>query len=211
MTNKKDALQALQPFIRYFLNIGKFRQAGFSAFMISGAQSPNHIIDALAQPGTLYGLLFDSNKKPPIALLGFLVVIIFGLASMKLITGVNYFLYVFAFVVAVCTGLAILTVRAFSIARAGLMVQFRIPENYYAVETLMNANFGTMILSEKTEVRYAAFAFRSLSSGHFDAFKMILILNGLFAHFNISGEDIKTITTDDDALEKILIEDSKEY
>lgn len=211
MTKTKEKhLNSLRPFINYLLNIGGFRKLGLSLFMLSSGRQPTRITTALAQPGSVYGLIFLPDRQIPLFALKGLIILVFAVSVASMVTGVpyaNYFFFSLVFLMAV---FSTLLVRAFSIARAGFLVQFRIPENYYLIEGLMNDHWHAMSLSQDPVVRYSAVAFQELSKGEFEPFKLLMILEGLFVHFDIRKEDVLGLKSDDDELEKILLRDQEE-
>lgn len=204
---KDKPLNALKPFINYLQDIGGFRKIGMALFMLSCGRTPSRIISALTQPGTTYGFIFLPDKKVPLFVFKGLIVLVFAVSAISMVTGVPYADYLFFTLVVALTSFAAFLARSFSIARTGFLVQFRIPENYYSIEQLIKENWSPMSLSKDPSVRYSAIVFQELEDKQPDSFKLLMILEGLFAHFDIKKDDLLSLSTDNKDLESILMKD----
>lgn len=211
MDKKKDlAINALKPFIGYFKNVNNTRKLGIVLFMLLSGRKPTNTMSLLSLPGTFYGMLISPDTRFLVILLKVFISIAFFLSIASAISEIPYGEYALFLLSVSLIGFSFFVLRSFNIAQTGFLVQFRIPENYYLVERIMDNNWKSMSLSTDSSVRYASIAFQQLKNEQLNPFKILSVIEGIVTYFEITKDDVENIGFDEDDLEKILLQDQGE-
>ena len=207
--NKKRAIESLSPFIKYMCNLNTLRKIGFSFFIKSCSMNPECLKSSLSNDNGIYSVLFSKNKKVPSILIQVMVFMLSFLFIASIAFQIPYIHYFFSSVVISSFFAFLILIKMSSISKAGLSLQFRIPDNFQNISDLVSLNYRGMITSKSKNVRYSAIAYDDMKSGELDVFKLTALLNGLIEYFEISDFDMKVILSHESVIEKMLNKDYK--
>lgn len=116
----------------------------------------------------------------------------------------SYLHYFFAIILLAFSTIIYFVIKMSAISKAGLALQFRIPENFEKLARIIDQHRHGMIISKSPNVRYAVISFNDVRSGDLDAFKLVATINGVLEHFDITGMDIKDISGKEGIIEQLL-------
>lgn len=200
-SQRDQAIDALAPFITYFHSVSVFRQVGLYILVMMANFRASFLLDAIQQPGTSYHLLGNIKGPQVRAILKSVLIIVSVLWIFDAWFATNVLNFIILAVLLGSTCLVCTLAYAFTVARAGLLFQVRIPENYRALRALIVANQHQMVASSQNMIRYAPVAFHSMTRETFDAFRLLGIIEGVLAHQGLGTEDFAEYAHQEDDFE----------
>lgn len=204
--NKQEAIESVRPFIRYLHNLSLPRKIGFSFFVKTCSMTPGNVKAALASREGAYKALFAESIHMPALFVQGLVLVSCILFILSVANSAPYLYYFFVSVLLLFSVAFSFVIKMSAISKAGLGLQFRIPENFQRLARLIEDNRHGMAISKSANVRYSAVAFKDVLNGDLDPFKLVAVINGVIEHFGIADQDVAN--SGEDVIEQMLNEKS---
>lgn len=202
--HKKEAIKAINPFIKYLCNLSFFRKVGFIFFLKTSSRDHDQLKAFLANNEGVYKNVLKGSIHIPIILAQVIIFLFCLLFILSIANSVPYLYYFFSGTFLLVSLISALLVKVSSISKSGLALQFRIPENFESLSFLIESNYRGMAISKSPNVRYAAIAFGDLKAGELNSHKLISVLDGVIEHFNVENTEFKNKALKEDAIEHLI-------
>lgn len=210
--HKKEAIESINPFIKYLCNLSVARKMGFVFFIKTSSRNNKHLKTLLGNSQGVYKNLLKNSIHIPIILAQVIIFLFCLLFILSIANSAPYLYYFFSGTLLLIAIASALLIRISSISKSGLALQFRIPENFEGLSSLIESNYQGMTISKSSNVRYAAIAFEDLKSGELNSHKLISVIEGIIEYFDIEDTDARNKTLKEDAIETLIHKSlSKEY
>lgn len=196
-TETKDAISTLKPFVKYLQNLSFARKIGFSFFLKTCSQEPSRLKTLLSESNSVYMSFLSGAIHLPFALSQMFIFSICLTFILSIAFSENYvYSFFLAFLIAF-SSILFFTLKMSSLSKTGLILQFRIPENFENIQRLVDLNYHDMATSRSRNIRKAAFSFDSVKSGDLNSYKIISVLDGLIEHLDLKERDFNSDSSED--------------